>query len=53
MLRDVPRLASLIENGYLDARSLCEPVLSFEQGDVALRHALDRDALLPMITFAD
>ncbi len=51
VLRDVPRVAHLINDGYLDARSLCDPVLPFEQGDVALRHALDRDRMLPIITF--
>lgn len=51
VLRDVPRLAILIEHGYLDAKALCDPVLPFEQGDVALMHALNRDALLPIITF--
>src|SRR5699024_5559598 len=51
VLRDVPRLASLIESKHLDAQALCDPILPFEQADVALQHALDRDTLLPMITF--
>ena len=51
VLRDIPRLASLIEMGYLDAKALVDPVMSFEEGDKALRHALDRDRLLPIITF--
>lgn len=51
VLRDIPRLATLIESGYLDARALLDPVVPWEQADVALQHALDRDALLPMITF--
>lgn len=53
VLRDVPRLASLIESGHLDAQSLCDPVLPFEQADTALRHALNRDAMLPIITYTD
>jgi S-(hydroxymethyl)glutathione dehydrogenase/alcohol dehydrogenase len=52
VLRDVPRLASLIETHHLDARALCDPVLPFEQADKALRHALDRDRLLPIITYS-
>lgn len=50
-LRDVPRLASLIETKHLDARALCDPVLPFEQADQALRHALNRDRLLPIVTY--
>lgn len=51
VLRDIPRLANLIENGYLDAKVLCDPVVSFERADEALWSALNRDALLPIITF--
>lgn len=50
-LRDIPRLASLIENGYLDAQSLVDPVLPFERGDEALWTSLNRDKLLPIITY--
>ncbi len=53
VLSDVPRLATLIENVHLDAASLCDPVLPFEQGYVALRHSLDRDSLLPIITYEE
>lgn len=53
VLRDVPRLAKLIEMGYLDAMSLVDPVLPFERGDDAIRHAMNRDALLPIITYGD
>lgn len=53
VLRDIPRLAKLIENGYLDAKALVDPVMSWEQGDVALWHSLNRDKLLPIITFED
>jgi S-(hydroxymethyl)glutathione dehydrogenase/alcohol dehydrogenase len=52
VLRDVPRLASLIETRHLDASALCDPVLPFERADEALRHALDRDRLLPIITYS-
>ncbi|MEU8178036.1 alcohol dehydrogenase catalytic domain-containing protein [Microbispora hainanensis] len=51
VLRDIPRLANLIENGYLDAKALCDPILPFERADEALWSALNRDALLPIITF--
>ena len=51
VLRDIPRLASLIENGYLDGKTLCDPVMPFERADEALWSALNRDALLPIITF--
>jgi S-(hydroxymethyl)glutathione dehydrogenase/alcohol dehydrogenase len=51
VLRDIPRLAKLIEMGYLDADALIDPVLPWEQADTALWHSLNRDALLPIITF--
>ncbi|MDP9849658.1 alcohol dehydrogenase catalytic domain-containing protein [Streptosporangium lutulentum] len=51
VLRDIPRLAKLIEMGYLDAKSLCDPVMPFEKGDQALWHSLNRDSLLPIITY--
>ena len=51
VLRDIPRLAKLIENGYLDAMSLVDPVLPWEKADEALWHSLNRDRLLPIITF--
>lgn len=53
VLRDIPRLARLIEMGYLDAMALVDPVLPWERGDEALWHALNRDALLPIITFEE
>lgn len=53
VLRDIPRLAKLIEMGYLDATALVDPVLPWERGDEALWHALNRDALLPIITFEE
>ena len=52
-LRDIPRLAYLIEMGYLDAGSLVDPVLPFEKGDDALWSSLNRDKLLPIITYED
>jgi S-(hydroxymethyl)glutathione dehydrogenase/alcohol dehydrogenase len=52
VLRDIPRLASLIENGYLDAKALVDPVFPFERADEALWSAANRDALLPIITYA-
>jgi S-(hydroxymethyl)glutathione dehydrogenase / alcohol dehydrogenase len=51
VLRDVPRIAQLIESQHLNARALCEPVVPFEQAELALRHSLDRDRLLPIITY--
>lgn len=51
VLRDVPLIARLIESQHLNARSLCDPVLQFEAADTALRHALDRDRILPIITY--
>ncbi|GAA0995761.1 zinc-dependent alcohol dehydrogenase [Acrocarpospora macrocephala] len=53
VLRDIPRLAKLIEMGYLDAMSLVDPVLPFEKGDEAIWSSLNRDKLLPIITFQD
>ena len=51
VLRDIPRLAKLIEMGYLDANALVDPILPFERADEALWSSLNRDKLLPIITF--
>src|SRR5699024_5240967 len=51
VLRDIPRLAKLIESGHLDARALCDPVVAFEHADVALRHSLDRDRILAIVDY--
>lgn len=53
VLRDIPRLAKLIETGYLDAMSLIDPVLPWERAEEALWHSLNRDRLLPIITFEE
>jgi S-(hydroxymethyl)glutathione dehydrogenase/alcohol dehydrogenase len=53
VLRDIPRLAKLIETGYLDAMSLVDPILPWERADEALWHSLNRDRLLPIITFEE